>query len=262
MATMAPEAVEMFTPGGIGATLSPTSAIFLTTVPANGARMTVLSSRASVERTSASGLGEFGSRLRVVGLRLGQAGLSCRHPAARGVALRPPTRPSRSRAGRRPRPGGGASAEGSPRRTGCGRREASTCSAARSRPGPGRAPGWPRSRRSRAGRSLRPRARGCLPPREVRPGGPGSWRTPRRAAVPPRNRRPSGLAMPACAWARSAGRRTVSTSIADERPARVTGRAGDAQQDGDQADPAPARDRRGGILAGAAPRGSASIRSR
>ena len=31
----------MFTPGGIGATLSPTSAIFLTTVPANGARMTV-----------------------------------------------------------------------------------------------------------------------------------------------------------------------------------------------------------------------------
>ena len=37
----APEDVEMFTPGGIGATLSPTSAIFLTTVPEKGARMTV-----------------------------------------------------------------------------------------------------------------------------------------------------------------------------------------------------------------------------
>ena len=44
---MAPDEVEMLTPGGIGATLSPTSDIFFTTVPANGARMTVLASCAS-----------------------------------------------------------------------------------------------------------------------------------------------------------------------------------------------------------------------
>ena len=37
----------MFTPGGIGATLSPTSAIFLTTTPPNGARITVFWSWAS-----------------------------------------------------------------------------------------------------------------------------------------------------------------------------------------------------------------------
>ena len=41
MATMAPEDVEMLTPGGIGATLSPASVIFLTTMPAKGARMVV-----------------------------------------------------------------------------------------------------------------------------------------------------------------------------------------------------------------------------
>ncbi len=44
MATIAPEDVEMFTPGGIGATLSPTSAIFFTTTPSNGARISVKSS--------------------------------------------------------------------------------------------------------------------------------------------------------------------------------------------------------------------------
>ena len=43
-ATMAPLAVEMFTPGGMGATLSPTSAILRTTVPENGARITVFCS--------------------------------------------------------------------------------------------------------------------------------------------------------------------------------------------------------------------------
>ena len=37
----------MFTPGGIGATLSPTSAIFFTTTPLNGARITVFWSCAS-----------------------------------------------------------------------------------------------------------------------------------------------------------------------------------------------------------------------
>ena len=44
MATIAPDDVEMFTPGGIGATLSPISVIFFTTIPANGAR-TVVKSR-------------------------------------------------------------------------------------------------------------------------------------------------------------------------------------------------------------------------
>ena len=52
-ATIAPDDVEMFTPGGMGATLSPTSAIFLTTVPANGARITVFWSCASARLTSA-----------------------------------------------------------------------------------------------------------------------------------------------------------------------------------------------------------------
>ncbi len=36
---MAPDEVETFTPGGIGATLSPTSVIFLMTTPSKGARM-------------------------------------------------------------------------------------------------------------------------------------------------------------------------------------------------------------------------------
>ena len=40
-ATIAPEEVETFTPGGMGATLSPTSAIFLITTPLKGARMNV-----------------------------------------------------------------------------------------------------------------------------------------------------------------------------------------------------------------------------
>ena len=39
----------MFTPGGMGATLSPTSAIFFTTVPVNGALMTVFCSCASAD---------------------------------------------------------------------------------------------------------------------------------------------------------------------------------------------------------------------
>src|ERR1035441_6824381 len=34
MATMAPDDVEIFTPGGMGATLSPASVIFFTTMPA------------------------------------------------------------------------------------------------------------------------------------------------------------------------------------------------------------------------------------
>ncbi len=52
-ATIAPEAVEMFTPGGIGATLSPISAIFFTTTPLNGARISVFCSSASFSATSA-----------------------------------------------------------------------------------------------------------------------------------------------------------------------------------------------------------------
>jgi hypothetical protein len=48
-ATIAPEDVDRFTPGGMGATLSPTSAIFLTTTPVNGARMTVFASCASAK---------------------------------------------------------------------------------------------------------------------------------------------------------------------------------------------------------------------
>src|SRR5207249_1514022 len=52
-ATIAPEEVEMFTPGGMGATLSPTSAIFFTTVPVNGARMMVLASDACAKERSA-----------------------------------------------------------------------------------------------------------------------------------------------------------------------------------------------------------------
>ena len=47
-ATIAPDAVEMLTPGGIGATLSPTSAILRTTVPVNGARMFVFWRSASL----------------------------------------------------------------------------------------------------------------------------------------------------------------------------------------------------------------------
>ena len=43
MATIAPEEVEILTPGGMGATLSPASVIFLTTMPAKGARMVVKS---------------------------------------------------------------------------------------------------------------------------------------------------------------------------------------------------------------------------
>ena len=46
-ATTAPDEVDRFTPGGMGATLSPTSAIFFTTVPVKGARMRVLASCAS-----------------------------------------------------------------------------------------------------------------------------------------------------------------------------------------------------------------------
>ena len=52
-ATIAPDEVDRFTPGGIGATLSPTSAIFLTTTPANGARITVFCSCASAKARSA-----------------------------------------------------------------------------------------------------------------------------------------------------------------------------------------------------------------
>ena len=44
----------MFTPGGIGATLSPTSAIFLTTTPLKGARITVFWSCASAKDRSAA----------------------------------------------------------------------------------------------------------------------------------------------------------------------------------------------------------------
>ncbi len=44
---MAPEEVDRFTPGGIGATLSPTSAILRRTTPVKGARMRVLQNCAS-----------------------------------------------------------------------------------------------------------------------------------------------------------------------------------------------------------------------
>ena len=54
----------MFTPGGMGATLSPTSAIFLMTTPANGARMTVFWSWASTKARSASCWASWASAIR------------------------------------------------------------------------------------------------------------------------------------------------------------------------------------------------------
>ena len=70
---MAPEDVERFTPGGIGATLSPISAIFLTTTPAKGARISVFCSWASREG--------------VVGLRLRELRLGDPDTAGRRVTL-------------------------------------------------------------------------------------------------------------------------------------------------------------------------------
>ena len=61
---MAPEEVEMFTPGGMGATLSPISAIFFTTTPPKGARITVFWSWASEKARSAFAWATWASAMR------------------------------------------------------------------------------------------------------------------------------------------------------------------------------------------------------
>ena len=71
----------MFTPGGMGATLSPTSAIFFTTVPANGARITVFGELRPAQRRSACDCDGAAAARVAIGLGLPEGGVGHAHLA-------------------------------------------------------------------------------------------------------------------------------------------------------------------------------------